>query len=214
MAYKLHVDATGIPDPDLTTLCASRAASRSAAEWREALSLARQRLADRFKAGDPVTHLVTLGAQLIDQLLIHVWKRLAADLSERVALVAVGGYGRGELHPGSDVDLMLLLDGAMPASADTTLAGFIATLWDIGLEAGHSVRSVDDCRREAEADITVITTLMESRLLCGPSALLDAVHTATATGQNVALRPFFSGEARRTAGTPPPIRRHGVQTRT
>ncbi len=191
MAYKLHVDASDRPDPDLTTLNMSLAASHTAADWREALALVRQRLADRFKAGDPVTHLVTLGAQLIDQLLIHVWKQLAPDLYERIALVAVGGYGRGELHPGSDVDLMLLLDGELPQGADTILAGFVATLWDIGLEAGHSVRNVDDCRREAEADITVITTLMESRLLCGPPALLDAVYTATATDRMWPSDRFF-----------------------
>ncbi len=181
MAYKLHVDESDKPDPDLTALCARLAGSLGATDWREALALVRQRLADRFKTGDPVTHLVILGAQMIDQLLIHVWKKLAPDLCERIALIAVGGYGRGELHPGSDVDLMLLLDGELPAAADTILAGFIATLWDIGLEAGHSVRSIDDCRREAEADITVITTLMESRLLYGPTALLDAVYNATAT---------------------------------
>jgi len=191
MAYKLHVDTSDRPDPDLTTLGMSLAASHTAADWREALALVRQRLADRFKAGDPVTHLVTLTAQLIDQLLIHIWKQLAPDLSRRMALVAVGGYGRGELHPGSDVDLMLLLDGELPQGADTILAGFIATLWDIGLEAGHSVRSVDDCRREAEADITVITTLMESRLLCGPAALLDAVYTATATDRMWPSDRFF-----------------------
>jgi [protein-PII] uridylyltransferase len=191
MAYKLQVDAPDRPDPDLATLCTSLAAGRTPAEWREALALARLKLTARFKAGEPVTQLVTLGAQLLDQLLIHVWKRLAPDLSERIALVAVGGYGRGELHPGSDVDLMLLLDGELPAGADTLLAGFIAALWDIGLEAGHSVRSVDDCRREAEADITVITTLMESRLLYGPPALLDAVYEATATARMWPSDRFF-----------------------
>ncbi|HSD70571.1 MAG TPA: [protein-PII] uridylyltransferase, partial [Woeseiaceae bacterium] len=165
--------------------------SRGAVDWREALASARQRLADRFLAGDPVTQLVTLAALQIDRLLVHIWKQVASDLQDRVALVAVGGYGRGELHPGSDIDLMLLLDGDLPAGADGVLAGFIATLWDIGLEAGHSVRSVEDCRREAEADITVITTLMESRLLYGPPALLDAVHEATAPGRMWPSDRFF-----------------------
>ncbi len=180
MAYKHYVHETENTDPDLTALCTSLAGSRTPADWRESLGIVRNRLTARFRAGDPVTHLVILAAQLIDQLLIHIWKELAPDLSGRVALVAVGGYGRGELHPGSDVDLMLLLDGELPAGADATLAGFIATLWDIGLEARHSVRSVDDCRREAEADITVITTLMESRLVYGPTELLHAASIATA----------------------------------
>jgi [protein-PII] uridylyltransferase len=92
----------------------------------------------------------------------------------------VGGYGRGELLPCSDIDLMLLLNEDLPDRADAALSRFVTSLWDIGLEAGHSVRSVEDCRREAADDITVATTLMESRLLCGPPELLQAMHEATA----------------------------------
>ncbi len=190
MAYNLHVAASDGTDPDLAALSASLAGSE-AADWRESLAIARGRLTERFNAGDPVTQLVLLRAQMMDRLLIHVWKQLAPDLAERIALVAVGGYGRGELHPGSDIDLMLLLDGELPAGSDTTLAGFVATLWDIGLEAGHSVRTVEDCAREAEADITVITTLMESRHLHGPVALLAAVHSATATDKMWPSDRFF-----------------------
>ncbi|HEX9852088.1 MAG TPA: nucleotidyltransferase domain-containing protein, partial [Woeseiaceae bacterium] len=191
MAYKLHVAASDSTDPDLAALSASLAGSQAAADWREALAVARRRLTERFNAGDAVTQLVLLRAQMMDRLLVHVWMQLARDLAAWIALVAVGGYGRGELHPGSDIDLMLLLDGELPAGSDTTLAGFIATLWDIGLEAGHSVRTVEDCAREAEADITVITTLMESRLLHGPVALLDAVHSATATDKMWPSDRFF-----------------------
>ena len=191
MAYKLQVAASDSTDPDLAALSASLAGSQAAADWREALAVARRRLTERFNAGDAVTQLVLLRAQMMDRLLVHVWMQLARDLAAWIALVAVGGYGRGELHPGSDIDLMLLLDGELPAGSDTTLAGFIATLWDIGLEAGHSVRTVEDCAREAEADITVITTLMESRLLHGPVALLDAVHSATATDKMWPSDRFF-----------------------
>jgi [protein-PII] uridylyltransferase len=166
-------------DPALSGLLACLSDSDSVAEWRAALESVGRHLTERFMAGESVSHLVTMRAQLIDQLLIRVWQQQAADLVDRVALIAVGGYGRGELHPCSDIDLMLLLDGELPAGSDSTLARFIATLWDVGLEAGHSVRSIDDCRREATADITVATTLMESRLLQGPAELLQAMHEAT-----------------------------------
>ncbi|MDH4046714.1 MAG: [protein-PII] uridylyltransferase [Gammaproteobacteria bacterium] len=179
MAYNLFVDDTGSTDKTLTELRAKLADSHSIAPWRDALASVGEQLAIRFTAGEPVTRLVMLRAQLMDQLLLDIWQQMAPELADSVALVAVGGYGRGELHPCSDVDLMLLLDGDLPAAANETLANFVATLWDIGLEAGHSVRTIEDCRREAAADITVATTLMEARLLSGPRALFDAMRAAT-----------------------------------
>lgn len=88
-------------------------------------------------------------------------------------LAAVGGYGRGELYPYSDVDVLILLE-APPGSEDTRkIEALIAAMWDVGLEPGHSVRTVEDCRREAGADITVETALMEARWLVGSKTLLN-----------------------------------------
>jgi len=179
MAYSLFVDESEGIDPTLTELDRQLAGSDTVAGWRDALGTANRALKERFLAGESVTQLVLVRAQLIDHLLVHIWTKLAPELADKVALIAVGGYGRGELHPCSDVDFMLLLGDALPASTDARLSNFVATLWDVGLEAGHSVRSVADCAREAAGDITVTTTLMESRLLAGPAALLDAMFEAT-----------------------------------
>lgn len=117
---------------------------------------------------------VQLSQQLslaIDDCLKCLWE--SADLPE-LALVAVGGYGRGELAPFSDIDLLILLPKASDAQRhEEAIAGFVTALWDIGLDAGHSVRDVDECIRQAQGDLTVATALLESRPLAGPQALLD-----------------------------------------
>ena len=91
------------------------------------------------------------------------------QVADDLALVAVGGYGRGELHPSSDIDIMVLLPKSDSADWQPDIERFLTFLWDIGLEVGHSVRSIDDCQRESLADISVATTLFEARLLAGPS---------------------------------------------
>lgn len=99
-------------------------------------------------------------------------------LPKGATLAAVGGYGRGELYPYSDVDILILLE--QPPSPDDAhqIEALIAAMWDLGLEPGHSVRTVDDCRREASADITVETALMESRWLVGSKSLLNRLRSA------------------------------------
>ena len=90
--------------------------------------------------------------------------------------MAVGGYGRRELHPYSDIDLLILLGDENYDSAQTLVESFLRFLWDIGLEIGHSVRSVKDCVKEAKADVTIMTNLLEARHLAGEDtlfALLD-----------------------------------------
>lgn len=145
---------------------------------REALAAAGENLKKRFEAGESVVALVKARAKLIDDLLIQLWNDHVADCA--AALVAVGGYGRGELHPGSDVDVMILLPESISSHCEESLAGFITCLWDVGLDVGHSVRSVAQCSDEASADLTIVTTLMESRLLVGPHALFVEMQQAIA----------------------------------
>ncbi|MDX1515235.1 MAG: [protein-PII] uridylyltransferase [Woeseiaceae bacterium] len=149
------------------------------ADRRAALKAADAELQRRFLAGDPVIDLVRARARQVDELLIDLWQSEAPGLVDSVALVAVGGYGRGELHPYSDVDIMLLLPKRFPAAGNDAIAAFVTALWDVGLEVGHSVRSVKECLAAAKADLTVTTTLMEARLLCGPEPLFDDMVTAT-----------------------------------
>ncbi|CAN0605524.1 unnamed protein product, partial [Ectocarpus sp. 12 AP-2014] len=91
-----------------------------------------------------------------------------------MALVAVGGYGRGELHPHSDIDI-LILHGDLTEESTGRVESFLTQLWDLGLAIGHSVRTVDQCLAQAKADVTVLTNLVEARLLLGDSMLLEAV---------------------------------------
>ena len=145
----------------------------SYAELRESLAKAGEDLQARFLAGESVVDLVHARAALIDDALIGLWQDHLAALG--VALVAVGGYGRGELHPSSDVDVLLLLPDELPDGGNDALSAFVTALWDIGLEIGHSVRTVAQCREQAATDLTVATTLMEARLLAGPNKLLVAM---------------------------------------
>jgi [protein-PII] uridylyltransferase len=143
----------------------------SYSELRDSLAAAGEDLRARFEQGESVVDLVHVRATLIDKALIGLWRDHVEDTG--AALVAVGGYGRGELHPSSDVDVMLLLPDEIPAGGEDSLSAFVAALWDIGLEIGHSVRTIAQCREEAEADLTVATTLMEARLLAGPESLFS-----------------------------------------
>ncbi|MDX3893103.1 [protein-PII] uridylyltransferase [Pusillimonas sp.] len=93
-------------------------------------------------------------------------------LPQGAALAAVGGYGRGELYPYSDIDVLILLDGEPGADDRTRIEKLIAALWNLGLDLGHSVRSIADCRREAAQDITIETALMELRWIAGSKPLV------------------------------------------
>ena len=161
---------------------------------REALQAAGREVDARFLASESAVSLVRLRAALVDELLRVVATRRLGPLLDEVALIAVGGYGRGELHPYSDIDLMLLLPEVLPADADTALSGFVTDLWDLGLEIGHSVRTVDDCAREAANDLTVATTLMEARLVCGPGALFAAMQEVTGPAEVWPSQRFFEAK--------------------
>jgi [protein-PII] uridylyltransferase len=145
--------------------------SPSADLYREALSAASDNLVERFQTGEPVPNLVRARSNIIDELLTRLWREHAGALVEVAALVAVGGYGRGELHPCSDVDIMVLVDDQLPEDAATSISSFFTALWDIGLEIGHSVRNVRECCEQSAADITIATTLIEARLIDGQGAL-------------------------------------------
>ncbi|QNA89360.1 [protein-PII] uridylyltransferase [Massilia sp. Dwa41.01b] len=107
--------------------------------------------------------------QCVDDILGEAWD--AARLPGNSALVGVGGYGRGELFPHSDVDLLILLGEPADAITQARLESLVQLLWDLGLEIGHSIRTVDECLVESQADITVQTSLLEARLVAGSAAL-------------------------------------------
>src|SRR3954468_10467065 len=145
----------------------------AAAELRTWLKSRREALKARyFKRPDPQKTLEDYAA-LVDELLQRLWAQSGIDPG--AALVAVGGYGRGALYPHSDVDVLVLLpDGRQP---DAAMENFVHLLWDVGLEPGHSVRTATECAEEAAKDVTVDTSLIESRLVAGDAALLQAMDT-------------------------------------
>ncbi|MGM0784663.1 MAG: [protein-PII] uridylyltransferase [Pseudomonadota bacterium] len=172
-----------VPDEslfDAETFRTELAGSRSPiAPFKDALHNIQARLDERFRAGADIRDLVHGRAWCLDRLLAIAWERHDWP-DDGVALLAVGGYGRGELHPHSDIDLQLLLERDDDAPYREPLTAFITFLWDIGLEIGHSVRSLSDCEREAADDITVMTNLLESRTLAGPERLRDAMKSRLA----------------------------------
>jgi [protein-PII] uridylyltransferase len=162
---------------------------------RSLLALAQEELSARFFAEEPVEGLVRARSRFTDLLLCSLWRaRLSPDLAGRLALVAVGGYGRGELHPYSDVDFLVLVPEPLADAERASLEQLVSFLWDIGLEVGHSVRTVAECAEESAADVGVMTTLMESRRLAGSVELVHAMRTALAPDRVWPVREFFEAK--------------------
>ena len=142
---------------------------RDPAHYREDLKERRSQALARFAVRpNPATLLHDL-ARNVDRTLLQVWRSL--PLPQSAALVAVGGYGRGELFPHSDVDILILTAEPPTPACQQVLEQMISLFWDIGLELGHSVRTPDECLAEAERDITVRTALLEARWLAGERGL-------------------------------------------
>ena len=134
--------------------------------WRKTLKEGYAALQANFSQFNSPTKLFKQHCTLTDALLLEVWQSI--NISDECTLIAVGGYGRGELYPHSDIDLLILLPSNCPESS-VCVEAFVGLLWDIGLSVGHSVRTLDECISEAEKDITVQTNLIESRLIAGKS---------------------------------------------
>lgn len=145
-------------------------------EFKRRIAQADEALAQRFWNGADVDQLVHFRSDFIDGFLTEIWQ-LWFDQSDPVGLFAVGGYGRGELHPHSDIDLLLLVDGRR-VQEDTRIEEFIRLLWDLNLDIGQSVRTVRDCKEESRKDVSVMTSLMERRQLTGPNDLSLRLDTA------------------------------------
>jgi len=153
-----------------------------------------QAIKEAFENGADTLETVNTRAHFIDQLLIQAFQVFFADCEQPVALIAVGGYGRRELHPASDIDLMLLMQSAESEGTRLKLEQFLTLLWDSKLDIGHSVRTLDECIEEATNDITVITNLMESRLLAGDEALFEQMVEATGPDKMWPSKAFFEAK--------------------
>ncbi len=137
--------------------------------WKRLLDNGRATLRAKFEAKPAAPVLLRQHCALVDQLLRDVW--LAHQMPADMALVAVGGYGRGQLFPHSDIDLLILLAQPADEALQEKLQSLVGAWWDIGLETGHSVRTVAECVEIARQDITAQTSMLEPRLLTGDKKL-------------------------------------------
>src|SRR4030095_5800543 len=138
-------------------------------QLRDRLRVDRADLIGRFEQGGPAEALLKGLARSVDRLLRVLAHSSGVDGT--MALVVVCVYGRGELFPHSDVDVLILLDGEPSHDSRAKIEHLVGLLWDLGVALGHSVRTVEECRAEAAADVTVLTALLESRLIAGPRNL-------------------------------------------
>lgn len=172
---------------------AAELAEKPATEvFRQALNHAADHFNQRFHQGEYVHTLVNEQAVFMDLLLQQAWQLFSWD--KAICLVAVGGYGRGELHPHSDVDLLILVRHGRLEKYRESIEQFLAFLWDIQLKVGHSVRSLAQCVSEARNDITVVTNLMETRLITGEQKLLQKLRDKTSPKKIWPSALFYTGK--------------------
>jgi len=132
--------------------------------YRDLLKQADKKITEEFDLNSDVIDRVRIRGWYIEQIIIQLWNRFID--TEDLTLVAVGGFGRGDLHPFSDVDL-LVLKTRKYLKYDDMIGHFIQSLWDIGLDVGSSVRSCKECFEQARDNVTIATNLMEARFILG-----------------------------------------------
>lgn len=187
--------AEGCLDPDtLSSVAGEQTLNQLVQTLKRALGNADECLKEKFHANEDVNQLVKARAWIVDQLILNAWKNLI-PAGENVSLLAVGGFGRGELHPHSDVDLLILLAESPPSGElRTAIEAFVTLLWDAGFYLGHSVRTVEACVSEAKKDIATATSLMESRLLSGRKEMMVKMQETTSADQVWSAAEFFDAK--------------------
>jgi len=171
----------------------ARSISEQRAQFREGKAALMTHFRESRATAPAATRLVRALARHVDQTLLELWEH--AMMPPGAALVAVGGYGRAELYPHSDVDVLVMLPpgdelatarlaGSSNDALKSSVEGFITACWDIGLEIGSSVRTVDECIAESENDVTVQTALLESRYLCGSKRVFNSFRRAHAAAMD------------------------------
>ena len=160
--------------------------------FRDALDASKSHFKNRFYEGEDIHNLVNELARFADLILAFAWDRY--EWQDDVCLIAVGGYGRGELHPHSDIDLLILMKRDRSSHYRSNIEQFIAFLWDIQLKIGHSVRSISQCVAEAKSDLTVATNLMETRLVAGNRRPLLDMLRKTGPDRIWASTDFYKGK--------------------
>ncbi len=183
--------ATGLMDTAAAAIDLGKLAQAYAGRERELRTAVAQRLKTALNEGRAIAEQMLLKdrhgracaerlcamqddiIRLLYDLVGQLYRSLAPADSEPMVVVATGGYGRGLLAPGSDIDLLFLLPYKQTAWGESVAEGILYCLWDMGLKVGHATRSIDECIRQAKADMTIRTALLEARYLLGDRALFD-----------------------------------------
>ena len=155
---------------------------------REALTAGREEISRRFEGGASGPEVARATSFMVDQIVRtlydhatwHVYRMTNPTAGERLGVVAVGGYGRGEMAPYSDVDLLFLHPYKLAPWGEQVVEYLLYFLWDLGLKVGHATRSVDECLRLARTDISIRTSILEARFVWGDRELYDGLRRAFA----------------------------------
>src|SRR5262245_4359860 len=168
------------------TLEPGRQAPQEIARYKAFLKVETHRLKMLHRAGGGGVEICAARAHILDVLLQHLWEAARQSLSAqaqkefpRLALIALGGFGRGELNPHSDIDFMFLHDGQVVGGGKPhpylarMLDGILYPLWDLGFKVGHAVRTLEECVKEANGEMLSKTSFIEARLIAGDAALFE-----------------------------------------
>jgi len=162
--------------------------------FKNTLASVRQSMDREFTQGIDIEQLIYGRSIVMDFLLSSAWKMFQWPPDSKVSLIAVGGYGRGELHPYSDIDLLILFDDQEPEQYQQSISEFLTFLWDIKLDVGSSVRSVEDCYQQSKIDITVATNLIESRTITGEPHLRSQMYDRVTSEEAWDAKGFLNGK--------------------
>lgn len=159
-------------------------------EAKSLLNKYQHQMDESFRDGIDVNQLISARSDMIDLLFYHIWQREELD-KIKACLVAVGGYGRGELHPKSDIDFLIILAEKPNTEVEKKISRLVTFLWDSGLDVGHSVRTLDDCESYAKNDLTIFTNLLESRFITGDQSLNESLKKIISISRMWSPRDFF-----------------------
>lgn len=157
--------------PEIAAIANLFSEKNSIASFKNLLKQQQEQLKEQFDPHRPVGQLLLDKANFIDCVLSAGWRHFLTDSAGKLSLIAVGGYGRQELFPYSDIDILILLDNQETEVCQNALSDFCRFIWDIGLKPGLSVRTFAECLEVLKEDQTVMTSLLEMRLVQGNSRL-------------------------------------------
>ena len=145
--------------------------------FKHLIRLKDKELEQKFDPQQSVRDLLRQKSDFLDEILITSWRHFLGKNADKLCLIAVGGYGRREQFPHSDIDLVILLDSSNISDYQELLTNFLTFLWDIGLKPGQSVRTIEECVAAAVEDQTIMTSIMENRLIVGNEAMYQKLRS-------------------------------------